>query len=280
MAPGYSGHMNEPDNTARILARLASEILPPLYADPTHYDLLTQMTAPDDVPFYLTLLEDNPGPVLELGCGTGRVLLELARTGAETVGIDLSAAMIERAREHAIAEELNVTLALADLRNFNLGQTFQLVLMPFNVLNHLLDDDSLERMFHTIARHMTPDSRLVIDTFQPSLDFLTDEPEKRRKILRYLDPYLQKEVVLFEENHYEPDAQLNRIVWSYAVDGVADARIDELTMRLFFPHEIDAWLERSGFTIENKFGDYDGRPFDALSPKQLMVCRLSESEVQ
>ncbi|VAW78079.1 hypothetical protein MNBD_GAMMA15-1113 [hydrothermal vent metagenome] len=272
--------VNESDNTVQMLARLAKEILPPLYADPAHYDLLAQMTAPDDVPFYCALLKDRPGPVLELGCGTGRVLLELARTGVEAVGIDLSAAMIERARERAIAENLNITLALADLRNFDLGQTFELVLMPFNVLNHLLDDDSLQRTFNTIARHMTPESRLVVDTFQPSPDFLTNEPEKRRKILRYLDPYSQKEVELFEENHYEPAAQLNRIVWSYTIDGVEDARLDELTMRLFHPREIDAWLERSGFRIENKFGDYDGRPFDARSPKQLMICRLSDSGVQ
>lgn len=269
--------MNESNNTARVLAQLADEILPPLYADPTHYDLLTQMTAPDDVPFYCALLEDRPGPVLELGCGTGRVLLELARAGAETVGIDLSAAMLECARERAIAEDLNITLALADLRSFDLGRTFELVIMPFNVLNHLLDDDSLERTLNTIARHMTPDARLVIDTFQPSLDFLTDEPEKRRKILRYLDPYQQKEIVLFEENHYEPANQLNRIVWSYTIDGVEDARIDEITMRLFFPRELDTWLKRNGFVIENKYGDYDNRPFDSNSAKQLLICRLSKA---
>ncbi len=264
------------EDIARGLAELARATLPSIYSDPAQYDLLAQMTAPDDVPFYRSLHEETPGDLLELGCGTGRVLLELARAGATVVGVELSAALLEAAAAKAAAENLGVTLALGDLRSFDLGRTFELVLMPFNVLNHLLDDDSLTRALSTIARHMTPTSRLVIDTFQPSLRFLGDEPERRRKLLRYLDPYLRKEVVLFEENHYEASTQLNRIVWSYTVDGVEDARVETLTMRLFFPRELDAWLERSGFEIERKLGDYDGRAFDSRSAKQLVVCRLGQ----
>lgn len=267
--------MPEPKEIVHALGRLADEVLPDLYSDPAHYDLLTQMTAPADLPFYRSLLDEHPGAVLELGSGTGRVLLELARAGAEVVGVELSAAMLEWASQRASTENLGVTLALADLRSFDLERTFELVLMPFNVLNHMLDDASLAAAFSTIARHMTPTTRLVIDTFQPSLAFLGDTPEKRRQLLRYLDPHLQKEVVLFEENHYEPATQLNRIVWRYTVDGTENARVDELTMRLFFPRELDAWLERSGFEIVQKLGDYDARPFDSSSPKQLMICRLA-----
>jgi len=267
--------MDDPEAIARALSERAREILPSIYFDAAQYDLLAQMTAPDDLPFYRALLQErDAASVLELGCGTGRVALALCRAGAEVVGVELSAELLEAAHAKAQAEELGPTLALGDLRSCDLERTFDLVLLPYNVLNHMLDDASLADALAAARRHLGPDSRLVIDTFQPSPAFLGDEPEKRRPILRYLDPFLDKEVVLSEENHYDPATQLNRIVWSYAVDGTQDARVEELTMRLFFPRELDAWVERSGLVIEHKLGDYDRRPFDGTSPKQLMICRL------
>jgi hypothetical protein len=64
-------------------------------------------------------------------------------------------------------------------------------------------------------------------------------------------------------------------VWSYEVDGQADARTLEMWMRLYFPAELDAILTLSGLTIEAKYGDYDRRPFDAKSGKQLIVLRAA-----
>lgn len=255
--------------------RAAASELPPLYSDPFHYDLLAQMTAPKDAPFYRALYDEHGGPVLDLGCGTGRVALELAKVGAEVVGVDLAPAMLEMMGQRANAEGLDVTIALGDLRSFDLERTFPLVLLTYNTLNHMLDLGSLTRALATAKRHMDAGSRLVIDTFQPSLSFLGGDPEKRRAILRYLDPYLQKEVRLFEENHYDPATQKNRIVWSYEVDGQADAQVREMWMRLYFPAELDAILTLSGLTIEAKYGDYDRRPFDAKSGKQLFVLRAA-----
>jgi SAM-dependent methyltransferase len=253
--------------------REAAAALPRIYSDPAHYDVLAQMTAPDDLPFYRALVAEHGGPVLELGCGTGRVVLALAREGVETVGVELSAPMLAAARLRAEREGLGVTLALGDLRSFALDTTFALVLLPYNTLNHLHALDDLRRCFRTVRRHMDARSRFVVDTFQPSLAFLGGAPERARPILRYRDPYTAREVVLSEENHYDPATQRNRVVWRYATEGEADARVEEMTMRLFFPQELDALLELSGFAIERKLGDYDGRPFDSRSPKQLVVCR-------
>jgi SAM-dependent methyltransferase len=254
------------------LARAAKD-LPKLYDDPLHYELLAQMTAPADVPFYRALYEEHGGPVLELGCGTGRVALELVKDGAELVGVDLSPAMLDYMGQKAQAEGLEVTIALGDLRKFDLGRTFPLVLVTYNTFNHLLDLDSLTSALASIAKHMDAGSRLVIDTFQPSLSFLGGEPEKSRGILRYLDPYIEKETVIFEENHYDPATQKNHVVWSYEVAGTPGARHEDFWMRLYFPAELDALLTLSGFTIEAKYGDYDRRPFDAKSGKQLYVLR-------
>lgn len=254
--------------------REAASQLPSIYADPAHYDVLAQMTAPDDVQLYRELLHEHGSPVLELGCGTGRVALELAREGADVVGVELSPAMLAFAEAKASRAELGLTLALGDLRSFQLDQRFALVLLTYNTFNHLLDLDSITRCFETVKRHMDEGSRFVIDTFQPSLSFLGGDPERRRPILRYRDPYSGDEVLLHEENHYDAATQHNRVVWTYEIDG-REARAEELTMRLVFPNELEALLRLSGFVIEARYGDYDRRAFGSTTPKQLTVCRLA-----
>lgn len=88
-----------------------------------------------DVPFYVEAARESGGPVLELGCGTGRVLIPTARAGIETVGFDLSAGMLEACQRRLRAEppELRdrVSLHRGDMRNFDLGRTFRLVTIPF-----------------------------------------------------------------------------------------------------------------------------------------------------
>jgi SAM-dependent methyltransferase len=248
--------------------------LPPLYHDPPRYELLAQLTAPADIDFYQSLLRETGGPVLELGCGTGRLLLELARGGAEVVGLDLSPALLDFARQKADAQGAEITLALGDMRRFDIGRTFPLLIVAYNSFNHLFDLDSICDCLLTLAKHMDADSRLVIDTFQPSLAFLGDRPDQRRAILHYLDPQTGERVILHEENHYDPVTQVNRVIWSYEIDGKQDARVEELRMRLFFPQEFDALLTLNGFEIEEKYGNYDRQPFGPDTPKQLTVCRL------
>ncbi len=263
---------------ARAALGRAAEELPKLYGDPSRYDLLAEMTAPDDLGLYRELAAahstgDAAGEVLELGCGTGRVAIALAEAGARVTGIDVVEAMIERAALKAAARGVDVTWALGDMRSFSLDRTFALLLMPYNVLNHLLTHDDLERALAAARAHMDDASRLVIDTFQPSLAFLGGDHRAPRPILRYLDPYIDKEVLLSEENHYDPATQINRVVWRSEVGGVVDARVEETRMRVFFPQELDGYLRGAGLRIEHKWGGYDRSPFDGQSPKQLVVCR-------
>ena len=248
-----------------------------IYADAEHYDLLAQMTAPADLPFYARLLQDRGGPVLEIGCGTGRVLLTLCRAGAEAVGIDSAAPLLERAAAKAAAAGLTPTIVAADFRDFDLGRTFPLLLFPYNAFNHLLEIEDVQRCLSALRRHMDSDSLLVIDTFNPNPNALCLEPKPARAILRYLDPSSGEEVVLSETNAYDAATQINTISWSYEVGGRPAARVDELAMRIFFPRELDALLRWGGFEVVDKLGDYDGKPFAARTPKQLMLCRLAPS---
>ncbi|GAA5166418.1 class I SAM-dependent methyltransferase [Viridibacterium curvum] len=257
--------------------RHAQAALPAIYRDATAYDLLAQMTAPADLPMYRALAAEFGGPVLDLACGTGRVALALAAEGYEVEGVDLSSRLLEQGGVKAAQLGLPVTFRQADLRAFDCQRTFRLLILSYNSLNHLHTLTDQRRFFDCARAHMAPDSRLVIDTFQPSLQFLGNHPEQRRPILRYLDPYLQQEVLLHEEHHYEPATQIDTVQWFYTIGAQAEAATDTLRMRLFFPQELDALIAAMGFVIERKSGDYDGAPFGSTSSKQIIVARMADA---
>ena len=77
-----------------------------------------------------------------------------------------------------------------------------------------------------------------------------------------------------EQNGYDEATQINDITWRYEIGGRAEARIDRVRMRIFFPQELDALMCWQGFEIEQKLGDYDGTPFASRTPKQLIICKL------
>jgi SAM-dependent methyltransferase len=246
-----------------------------IYADPLHYDLLAQMTAPADIPFYQSLVAEHGGPVLELACGTGRVTLPLAQTGVEIWGIDIARPLLDYARFKAEAETLRPRWVEADMRDLDLGRRFALVIIPYNAFNHLLDRESVERCLASVRRHLGPGGGFVIDTFNPDPKALGVDPSARAKILEYIDPTTGERVVLEEQNAYDAARQVNRTTWRYHAGDRVDVRVDEIDMRVFFPQELDALLHYGGFEIVSKLGDYQGVPFGPKTPKQLTRCRLA-----
>jgi 2-polyprenyl-3-methyl-5-hydroxy-6-metoxy-1,4-benzoquinol methylase len=246
-----------------------------IYQDAEHFDLLALLTAPPDLPFYLERVAAAGGPVLELGCGTGRLCIPLASQGHQIWGLDLSAPLLERARRKAAELGAAVELRHGDLRSFDLARQFRLVLMPYNVFNHLTDLPSISGCLSSVRRHLGAGSQLIIDTFNPSLRALSSSPTAVKPVIEYVHPKLRVKVVLTEQNAYDEASQINTITWSYKVGEQEAARVDVLRMRIFFPQELDGLLSLNGFEIEQKLGDYDGRPFTSSSPKQLMICRLT-----
>lgn len=244
----------------------------PLYADGRDYDAHNHGVR-DDIPFYLRLARMFGGPILELGCGTGRVSIPLAKEGHRVTGLDLSLPMLLEAHRKARLEGVKVALLQSDCRRFALKASFRLVLFPFNAIVHLLDRESLEACLACVRRHLAPDGRFVLDTFNPDLSFLVRSPADRFPLVEYDDPHGRGRVVVTEQSSYDRASQLNHVVWRYEIGGVPDARVACFTMRLLFPQELDALLWYNGFEVEHKYGDYRMEPFSSSSRKQLVVAR-------
>jgi SAM-dependent methyltransferase len=214
-----------------------------LYFDGRHYDQryrdLTQ-----DIPFWLKQARRYGDPILELACGTGRVTLPLARGGFQVTGIDISDSMLAQARRKASQEGLSVEWVKADIRDFELGERFSLVIFPANTLCHLLESEDLEACLSCVRKHLNGEGRFILDVFNPRLDILLRDPSKRYPHAEYPDPEGKGTVVVTENNVYDRASQINHIKLFYKLPGQEEELVEDLLMRIYFPQELDALLRQ------------------------------------
>ena len=254
-----------------------------IYLDGRAYDAMFH--GGDDLPFWLDLARRHGDPVLELACGTGRVSFPLARAGFRVTGLDAAPTMLEVARAHGAADNLDVTFVEGDMRDFDLGERFQLILCPANAFLHLLTRADIESCLASVRRHLTPDGHFALDIFVPKPELLVEARGKHMAFGEYDDPQGRGYVTVTHSYRYEAHTQIKRITTYHTLQAAAGdhepARVETQTgtldLRMLFPQELDALLEYNGFTITGKFEDYAGTPIGPDSGKQLTVCRLAEA---
>lgn len=130
-----------------------------------------------DLPFYLELAKQSGGPVLEIACGTGRVLLPIAREGIEIRGVDNSRPMLRVLKSHIENDPAqihrNITLQDGDMRNFRLGKKFPLVIIPFRALQHMYTLEDQFKALTTAAFHLSRKGILAFDVFYPKMELIS-----------------------------------------------------------------------------------------------------------
>lgn len=250
------------------------------------YDHIVPYRNRQDVAFFVEAAKESGGPVLEVGCGTGRVLIPIAQAGIQIVGLDLSSHMLRVCRERLLCEseevQSRVQLVEADMRDFELGQTFKLVTTPFRPFQHLTTVNDQLSCLESIHRHLAKDGRLILDIFNPSLELLVRDntgqefgeepefvmPDGRRVVRRHR--FVAKD--LFNQiNHGE------LIYYVTHSDGREEQLVHAFPMRYVFRYEAEHLLARSGFALEDIYADYDKSPYGSKYPGELiMVARKSE----
>lgn len=238
----------------------------------------SDMTA--DVPFYVSEAVQAGGPVLEIGTGTGRVAAAMARAGVSVVGIDNSPSMLAKAEVQLAEDGLadRVELVAADMRAFDLGRRFPLAVMPYRVLAHALTPQEQVDTLASVRRHLEPNGRLVFNVVVPRasdlarVDGLAHEGRYRLGDGR--------EAVLWRQTDYEPATQL--MTFHFVVDelegGVVSRRVHgDTTVRLASPGELEHALARAGFRIVDRWGWFDGRPFEPGSPEVVWAAVREDS---
>jgi SAM-dependent methyltransferase len=243
------------------------------------YDGVPAYAQRKDAAFYLAEAERSGGCVLELGCGTGRILLPIARAGQAITGLDGSAEMLARLRAKLADEpeevRERVTLHRGDVRGFDLGARFDLVIAPFRIIQHQVTIDDQLAFLDAVARHLAPGGRFVFDAFNPKFSALVaadgteydDTPERelpdgrrfrrtaRVKRVRWIDQVSEVELIYHLADR--PGAPWRRYVQAF-------------DMRWFLRAELVHLLARAGFRVVSIDGDFGGEPLEDGSPELLV----------
>lgn len=245
-----------------------------------YYDHVIPYRNRADISFYIEAAEESGGPVLELGCGTGRVLIPIARSDVQIVGIDLSHHMLQVCHDRLQNEPEEVRARAqifeADMRNFNLDRTFSLITTPFRPFQHLITVEDQISCLECVNRHLVEGGRLILDIFNPSLESLTrdnlgeefgeeprfDMPDGRQVVRRQ---------IVSERDVYNQVIQAELIYYVTYPDGREERLVHSFPMRYLFRYEAQHLLERCGFDVVDVYADFDKSPYGSKYPGELIL---------
>jgi SAM-dependent methyltransferase len=243
------------------------------------YDYVIPYRDRPDVDFYVEAALQAGGPVLEIGCGTGRVLIPTARAGIEITGMDLSEHMLEVCKRRLLAEpdevQSRVQLLRMDMRNFELGCQFRLATVPFRPFQHLISVEDQMSCLASIHRHLIQGGKLILDLFNPSLEALTSPtlgqeigqepefitPDGRRVVRRHQ---------IVSRDYFNQINQVELIYYVTHPDGREERLVHAFPMRYLFRYEAEHLLARCGFEVEQIHADYDGSLYGTKYPGDLI----------
>jgi SAM-dependent methyltransferase len=232
-----------------------------------------------DVEFFIEAAKAAGSPVLEIGCGTGRVLIPIARAGVTIVGLDASASMLSVCRRLLDQEpaevRARVELVQGDMRSFALKERFTLATIPFRPFQHLLTITDQLACLENIRRHLVPGGRLILDLFNPSLDYLANRTMGEE--VPDGDPFSTPDGRQVRRTSrtvkHDRFAQVNTVELIYYVthpDGREERLVHAFGMRYLWPYEAAHLLVRAGFSVEHLYADYEKHPFGSTYPGDLI----------
>jgi SAM-dependent methyltransferase len=243
------------------------------------YDYVVPYRDRPDVAFFVDAAKEAGSPILEVGCGTGRVLIPTARAGLDIVGLDLSAHMLavcrQRLQEESAAVQARVQLVQADMRTFELGRTFTLATIPFRPFQHLTTVGDQLSCLASIRRHLDDRGTLILDLFNPSLDALVHQPvgeefaeepefsmpDGRRVIRRHKTVARDR---FSQTNHHE------LVYYVTHPDGRQERLVQAFPLRYLFRFEAEHLLARAGFEVEHLYAGYDKSAYGSTYPGEMI----------
>jgi SAM-dependent methyltransferase len=245
------------------------------------YDYVPFYSERADVDFYVSFAKAGGGRVLELGCGTGRILIPTAAAECEITGLDFSVHMLAKCRQklksHPQEVQKHVQLVHCKMAEFNLNDTFSLMTAPFRSFQHLLSVEEQLTCLKCANHHLRLGGMFVFDVSHVHLRFVRSddyakemedfsnielpEGKKMRRTHRIVASYLTEQYNEVELIYYVtyPNGQVNKLVQAFP-------------FRYFFRYEIEHLLARCGFKVIDMFGNFDQSPLKYDSPEMIFVA--------
>jgi ubiquinone/menaquinone biosynthesis C-methylase UbiE len=229
-----------------------------------------------DVPFWRNLGLSAGGPVLELGCGTGRVSLPLARAGVPLVGVDRSAAMLAFARRRMARDRLHRVLRLvqADIRHLPHGRdAFAMVMAPYGILQSLLHERDLASTLSEIHRVLQPNGTFGLELVADLPSW--EEYRKQVSLKGWRGRRGGTHITLVESVRQEPSRRRTIFDQEFTERRGRQSRVHRfsLAFRTLSVPQMTRRLERAGFEISALLGDYRGGRWDARADVWIILAR-------
>ncbi len=237
----------------------------------------------EDVGFYENLARSVDGPLLELGVGSGRVAVPLAKAGYEVVGIDTSPSMLAQARrclKHAGEVKGSLDVLQADMTSFDLKRSFGMVFIAANTFQHLLTTDEQLACLRRAREHMRPDGILSFSVRSPA-SVSWEEADWAPLQLNWtrIDPATGDVIMKLAAEQPDPARMVRRLTYVYdrvASDGSVKRSVFVTELRHSTQAELALLLQQSGMRVTHVYGDYDLSPV-GFGDDLIFVARLEES---
>jgi SAM-dependent methyltransferase len=216
------------------------------------------------------------GPVLELACGTGRLLASLAQAGFSVTGVDSSAPMLDRARARLDRLGLSATLVQQRLEDLQLDASFRTIIIGLDSFGLLLRRTDQVDALRAARHHATHDARLVVDVANGNLRGASEPPEELLHDLTLPDPESGRPITKFVLRRPRPADQLDELMFFYDEQderGYLKRSMVELKLRWFTRFELELLLQSAGWQVDEVYGDYDLSPFGPESTRLILVSR-------
>lgn len=245
---------------------------------------------PGEIDFYREMaaeVKSNGGAVLEIACGTGRVAIRLAQDGVSVVGIDLSSAMLDIARQKSVGFQ-NVRWVQGDIRSFELGEAFGLVIIPGHAFQNILTPEGQIACLECIKRHINPGGALVVHLDHQDVSWLGDLCREKGGLFemaeQFLHPKTGRQIRTSRAWSYEPSTQtaIVQTVWEeIEADGRVVDRWETGLIRLHcvFRFEMEHLLARAGFVVEVVYGNFFRQELRDESSEMIWVARRLIEEI-
>lgn len=253
-----------------------------MYRWPDYYDW-TSEGLDGDLSYYADLAMKVGGPVLELGCGTGRCTLGIARHGLDVVGIDRESIMLQQAARKAEAMGLahSCRWIQGDMSQFELEEQYPLVVIPYRSFLHLMTPREQLDTLSCIHRHLKDDGILAFNIFVPHVRHMTEEDGKYLYRGSFPIPGTGSRVEVYDGlqfDHFNQHAFVIRYYERFDSQGRTEERLrTRFSLRYIYPAEVDLLLRSSGFEVCNRYGGFQREPFGPDSDELIIEARKAGS---
>jgi SAM-dependent methyltransferase len=243
---------------------------------------------PGEIDFYRSLGEEysrKGRPLLEIACGTGRVAIRLAQDDIRVVGLDISPAMLDVARAKSRGMN-NIQWVEMDMRDFDLGESFGLIMIPGHAFQNLNQPDDQAACLKSVEKHLHPEGRVVIHLDHQSVAWLGDLARDKGGVFeeaeKFTHPETGRSIYTSRAWSYEPSTQtaIAQTVWQERGEGgkvVEQWESGPIRLHCVFRFEMEHLLVRTGFIVRALYGSFFREPLTDASEEMIWVAAKSGS---